>query len=107
MARDEKELEQALSFLGYPISVIVSTTDTFKGYKRRLIYKDKRCVRAPLNHALLIVGYDKTRAGNHYWIAKNSWGRDWGNDGYMFIKMGKNICGLNKYAEYPTLDEGA
>lgn len=33
-------------------------------------------------HAMLIVGYN--RAGN-YFIVKNSWGTDWGHDGYAHI----------------------
>ncbi|XP_029962972.1 cathepsin O [Salarias fasciatus] len=45
------------------------------------------------NHAVLVVGYDTT--GNiPYWIVQNSWGTTWGNQGYVYIKMGGNICGI-------------
>jgi hypothetical protein len=33
-------------------------------------------------HAMLVVGYNRT--GN-YFIVKNSWGTDWGHDGYAHI----------------------
>lgn len=41
-----------------------------------------------LNHAVVIVGYTKD-----YWIVRNSWGTDWGMDGYAHVKMG-NTCGI-------------
>lgn len=28
-----------------------------------------------------------------YWIVQNSWGTTWGDKGYVYIKVGSNICG--------------
>lgn len=28
-----------------------------------------------------------------YWIVQNSWGRTWGIDGYVRVKIGSNVCG--------------
>lgn len=28
-----------------------------------------------------------------YWIVQNSWGTSWGDEGYVHIKIGSNICG--------------
>ncbi|KAM7417232.1 hypothetical protein PAMA_017061 [Pampus argenteus] len=45
------------------------------------------------NHAVLVVGYDTT-GDIPYWIVQNSWGTTWGNEGYVYIKIGGNVCGI-------------
>jgi len=54
-----------------------------------------------LDHGILIVGWgvetDMFGEQMPYWIVKNSWGADWGMDGYILIERGDNRCGLQKY----------
>ncbi|XP_015247610.1 PREDICTED: cathepsin O-like [Cyprinodon variegatus] len=45
------------------------------------------------NHAVLVVGYDTT-GDIPYWIVQNSWGTEWGDQGYVYIKIGGNMCGI-------------
>merc|ERR1719273_559373 len=46
-----------------------------------------------LDHGVAIVGYGKD-SGLDYWKVRNSWGSDWGEDGYFRIVRGSNMCGV-------------
>ncbi len=39
-----------------------------------------------INHAVIVVGYNYDVNGTLYWIVKNSWGVDWGDNGYIHIE---------------------
>lgn len=56
------------------------------------------CTKKPLvDHAVGIVGYN-TDTETPYWIISNSWGADWGLDGFAYVAMGgkyPNECGIN------------
>ncbi|KAJ3693986.1 hypothetical protein LUZ60_009466 [Juncus effusus] len=38
-----------------------------------------------VDHAVTLVGYGQSEYGPKYWIAKNSWGTTWGDQGYVYL----------------------
>ena len=50
------------------------------------------------NHAVLVVGWGTSDMGDKYWIVKNSWGPEWGQDGFFWIKRGNDECGMESMA---------
>merc|ERR1711988_532600 len=55
-----------------------------------------------LDHAIQLVGYNAD-ASTPYWIVRNSWDTTWGEDGYIYLAMGSNTCGLANEAYMVTL----
>ncbi|KAK1407450.1 hypothetical protein QVD17_39066 [Tagetes erecta] len=59
------------------------------------------CSKKRLDHGVLLVGYGTAGYApsrlkeKPYWIIKNSWGPDWGEDGYYKICSGYNLCGMD------------
>lgn len=45
-------------------------------------------------HAVCLIGWGVTESGVKYWLAKNSWGAQWGDQGCFRIKRGVNLCGI-------------
>jgi len=45
-----------------------------------------------LDHCVQLVGYDLTQS-TPFWIVRNSWGADWGENGYIRLQYGQDTCG--------------
>ena len=78
-----------------PVSVCVSSTN-WRQYKSGVF--DGCHNTSPLDHCVLLVGYEEE--GN--WIIKNSFGSSWGEKGYIRLAPG-NTCGIGSYGLVPQL----
>ena len=81
-----------------PVSIVIDAfSDPFQFYKSGVIRKN--CTADQPNHTGLAVGYDKFGLYEAF-IVKNSWGTDWGMDGYVLIgtsdkeNKGLGPCGV-------------
>merc|ERR1712232_1195243 len=45
------------------------------------------------DHCVMATGFNTT-APTPYWIVRNSWASTWGEEGYIYLEMKKNTCGL-------------
>jgi cathepsin L len=97
---DEEALKEAVGTVG-PVSIAIDVTeDKFMLYKDG-IFVDDSCLNTEndLNHGVLVVGYgtNTTDEGKSmdFWIVKNSWGKSWGEDGY--IRMARNMNSNDRF----------
>nr|XP_044618034.1 cathepsin W isoform X3 [Equus asinus] len=80
------------------------------------------CDPQHLDHSVLLVGFgggksvegrrpgavssqSRPRRSSSYWILKNSWGANWGEEGYFRLHRGSNTCGITKYALTALVDQ--
>ncbi|CAF1285937.1 unnamed protein product [Didymodactylos carnosus] len=92
---DEAALLQAV--LRGPVFVSINANvAAFMYYTSGIINLSAQdCDPNQLDHAVTLVGYgfDDVLQLN-YWKVKNSWGTSWGEDGYVRIARGTNVCGI-------------
>jgi hypothetical protein len=87
-------IKAAIYYCGV-VDVALLTNPAFDAYQSG-IYEDTRtscddqeedyCYYAKTDHVAALVGWDDND-GDGYWILRNSWGREWGEDGYMRISF--------------------
>ncbi|XP_038218623.1 procathepsin L-like [Zerene cesonia] len=86
----EDDLKEALASHG-PLSISVCVDNQFKAYNGGVFKPSTPCYQS--NHAVLLVGYGN-EGSTKYWLIKNSWGKQWGDQGYFRLVMGQRACGI-------------
>lgn len=105
--KDLEKTEEALynALKQQPISVAIDIQSVYR-YKDGIITKEQ-CNYQQLNHGSLLTGYKvDPDTKTPYWEVKNSWGTDWGVEGYMKIQAftgGVGACGIALMNSYPSI----
>jgi len=100
--QDENTLKSALASTA-PVSICVDA-DIWQLYQNGVIEAKDGCDFGyyDLNHCVQLVGYNTDSKGV-YWIVRNSWNTDWGDDGYIYLRFGSNVCGVADEATFVTI----
>eukprot|EP00462_Mataza_sp_D1_P013510 CAMPEP_0175175138 /NCGR_PEP_ID=MMETSP0087-20121206/33037_1 /TAXON_ID=136419 /ORGANISM="Unknown Unknown, Strain D1" /LENGTH=356 /DNA_ID=CAMNT_0016466717 /DNA_START=27 /DNA_END=1098 /DNA_ORIENTATION=- len=94
LAKSETALKSGLQ--DGPVSICLAA-DKFQTYNSGIL---SRCP-GQVDHCVQATGYDDTYK-TPYWIVRNSWAKDWGEDGFIRIEQGKNLCKIDSEITYPT-----
>ena len=96
--QNEKNLRTRIACIG-PVAINMDTFHTrLDKYKSGIFTpKLKNCIK--VDHAMVAVGYTKEA-----FIIRNSWGKEWGEDGYFRFDRKATACQLFHRAEYVKLE---
>jgi C1A family cysteine protease len=97
---DEEDLLHTVYSNG-PASVMVDGSSlTFQFYTSG-VFDEPTCSDVMLGQPLTVVGWGVSD-GAPYWLARNSWGPEWGLTGYIWMSRNKkNQCGIASMAIVP------
>ncbi len=75
-----------------PVAAAVCVGANFYAYQNGVLAMSDVCdENNPVNHGIVLVGWNDSDGA---WILRNSWGADWGENGYMRIKYATSMVGF-------------
>lgn len=93
---DENSIAWFISHYG-PVTLNVAVPlFLYKDFKGGIMMPTYYCSTMTPNHAVTAVGYG-IQNGIKYWILKNSWGTDWGENGYFRMQRGVGACWIESF----------
>jgi TolA-binding protein len=90
------ELKAAMCQYG-AVAVAVNATPAFISYTGGVFNES---AAGAVNHAVILVGWDDSKGA---WLMRNSWGKYWGEGGYMWIDYDAN--GIGSYAAWAVVED--
>ncbi|XP_054785261.1 senescence-specific cysteine protease SAG39-like [Prosopis cineraria] len=100
-ANSEQALQKAVA--NQPVSVAIDASGSdFQFYSSGIFTGS---CGTELDHGVTAIGYGVSD-DTEYWLVKNSWGTEWGEEGYIRMQRNVNtqegLCGIAMQASYPT-----
>ncbi|XP_059810269.1 tubulointerstitial nephritis antigen-like [Hypanus sabinus] len=106
LSNNEKEVMKELMENG-PVQALMEVHEDFFVYRSGVYRHTPVMAKKPEKfrrhgmHSVKITGWGEERGPNgqirHYWIAANSWGMNWGENGYFKIARGENECDIETF----------
>jgi len=90
LPQDEDQLAAQLAQTG-PFAIAINA-GPWTGYRGGIMTD---CPQGSVSHGVLAVGYGSDTVNGtatKYWLVKNSWGKNFGEDGYIRLAFGSNQC---------------
>jgi len=56
-----------------------------------------------LDHCVQLVGYATSSQNVDFWSVRNSWGSDWGENGYLRVQRANDECGIGDEVTWPCV----
>jgi C1A family cysteine protease len=102
-------IQQALATYGV-LDVAVLVSNSFEDYIGGVFSDTKTACEygayTATNHAVALVGWGTDPVLGVYWILRNSWGKNWGEDGYMRIQAQSARVGCAAtYLQYGSIPD--
>ena len=114
---EQNEALAVMNVASYGPATVCLEASTWQDYTGGIITADSGCTAAflDMNHCVQVVGYaytdvydesDEEGSGSGsndnedsshregYWIVRNQWSSYWGMNGYAYVAMGYNTCGI-------------
>jgi len=115
---DQNEALAVMNIASYGPATVCLEASLWQDYTGGIITTDSGCTSAflDMNHCVQVVGYaytdvtdDDNEDGDNkddkkeeddqghregYWIVRNQWSSYWGMNGYAYVAMGSNTCGI-------------
>lgn len=93
----EESIKREIFKYGPVVSQMLPFTD-FLAYKEGSYHRTPESFKFNGYHLVKLLGWTKAMDGSTEWIAENSWGPDWGMNGYMRVLGGRGDVAIDSYA---------
>jgi cathepsin F len=91
---------QTSSSSGGPVSVCVDAS-SWQDYQGGVL---TQC-GSDVDHCVQLTGYSGYNQQGAYWIVRNSWGSDWGQNGFIWVEIGQDLCAIGDYGTVVSADQ--